>query len=70
MIEIEPILTIIGTVGFPICAYLLQYWERKEILNKLSEILQNNTIAMNELTVRTEKMADLLDKMRGEKNNG
>ena len=48
--------TLIGTVGFPIVAYGAMFWymvkqnqSHKEEMDKLSQALNNNTIALQEL---------------------
>lgn len=57
--EIQDILTAICTVGFPIVAYGALFWyinkkdiEHKEETEKLTEAINNNTIAMTKLIER------------------
>lgn len=47
--DIQAIVNIISTVGFPIavCVYLL--YDSREMKNKLSDLIQNNTEAMTKL---------------------
>lgn len=47
--DIQAIVNIISTVGFPIavCVYLL--YDSRETKNKLSDLIQNNTEAMTKL---------------------
>lgn len=62
------LIQIVGSLGFPIAACIAVFWylmkeseNHKEEMNKLSEALQNNTIALT-------KLCDELEK--GERNNG
>lgn len=59
--EIDQILTVISTVGFPIACCLILFWfmykndnSHKEEVNKLTEAIQNNTIVMQKLVDRIE----------------
>lgn len=61
----EDIVSIISTVGFPIALTLILLWyiydinnKHKEEIDKMSEALNNNTIAITKL----------LDRLGGEKN--
>lgn len=66
--DVSGIIQIVGSLGFPIAACIAVFWylmkeseNHKEEVNKLSEALQNNTIAIT-------KLCDELEK--GDRNNG
>ena len=57
--DVAAITQLISTVGFPIavCAYLLYHQDKeeqqhREEMDKLSEALNNNTLALSKLTER------------------
>lgn len=57
--DVNVILQIIGSLGFPIAAYLLIFWElhqqqeeHKEEMEKITAALNNNTAAILELSGR------------------
>lgn len=52
--EVELVTGLITSVGFPIavCIYLL--YERNKMMQKLVEIVQENTMATNELKIMIE----------------
>ena len=63
--QVDDIVSIISTVGFPITMALILLWyiydsnnKHKEEIDKMSEALNNNTIALTKL----------LDKLGGDKN--
>ena len=54
--DVGGIIQIVGSLGFPIAACIAVFWylmkeseNHKEEVNKLSEALQNNTIALTKL---------------------
>lgn len=49
--DIQTVSTFISTVGFPIAACIALYWQNA----KMSEALQNNTIALTELSTLIKK---------------
>lgn len=56
------ILTAIGTVGFPIVACAAMYWlnyktgeRHREEMNKITEAVNNNTLAITKLTSELEE---------------
>lgn len=60
--EMDSILTIISTLGFPIVAYLLMFWkmnkqddDHKEEMKSMTAALENNTVALTKLI---EKLDD------------
>lgn len=60
--ELQEILTAVSTVGFPIVACGAMFWKihdqdtkHKEEIDKLSQALENNTIAMTRLVDHLEK---------------
>lgn len=66
--DVSGLIQIVGSLGFPIAACIAVFWylmkeseNHKEEVNKLSEALQNNTIAIT-------KLCDELEK--GDRNNG
>lgn len=53
---------LIGSLGFPIAACCALFWrmiksddEHKEVINKMSDALNNNTCAINKLADRIDK---------------
>lgn len=54
--EIEQIISLISTVGFPIVMCLMFFKYMRDDINKLSETVNNNTLVIQKL----------LDKMDGE----
>ncbi|MBO5108735.1 MAG: hypothetical protein J6B97_09930 [Bacteroidales bacterium] len=66
--DVSGLIQIVGSLGFPIAACIAVFWylmkeseNHKEEVNKLSEALLNNTIALT-------KLCDELEK--GDRNNG
>ena len=60
--------TLIGTVGFPIVAYGAMFWymvkqnqSHKEEMDKLSQALNNNTIALQKLTDKFDERTESED---------
>ncbi len=60
--DVGAIIQIVGSLGFPIAACIAVFWylmkeseNHKEEMNKLSEALQNNTIALTKLCDELEK---------------
>lgn len=60
--DVGAIIQIVGSLGFPIAACVAVFWylmkeseNHKEEMNKLSEALQNNTIALTKLCDELEK---------------
>lgn len=54
--DVSGLIQIVGSLGFPIAACIAVFWylmkeseNHKEEVNKLSEALQNNTIALTKL---------------------
>lgn len=59
--DFNSILQAIGSLGFPIAACLMCFWyikqsadNHKQEIDKLSEALQNNTIALQKLSDKLE----------------
>lgn len=59
--EIQSIIQVISTLGFPIfcCIYMAWYINKtnenhREEVSKLTEIIQNNTLALTKLTDKIE----------------
>ena len=66
--DVSGLIQIVGSLGFPIAACIAVFWylmkeseNHKEEVNKLSEAVQNNTIALTKLCDKLEK---------GDRNNG
>ena len=66
--DISTISTIISTVGFPIAACIAMFWYinkqsdiHKQEIDKLSDALNNNTIALTKLTDAIGGVADESD---------
>ena len=62
--DVSSIVQVIGSLGFPIAACIAVFWylmkeseNHKAEVNKLSEALQNNTIALQKLCDELEKGA-------------
>lgn len=60
--DVSALIQIVGSLGFPIAACVAVFWylmreseNHKEEMNKLSEALQNNTIALTKLCDELEK---------------
>lgn len=60
--EIATVTELIGSIGFPIAMCLLLYYrmekqdeQHKEEMDKITSALNNNTQALNELSIRMEK---------------
>lgn len=56
--DVQSVLTAISTVGFPIVACCGLFWFSNKMVDKMTETVQENTIAINKLS----------DKLEGEKN--
>ena len=62
--DVSGIVQIVGSLGFPIAACIAVFWylmkeseNHKAEVNKLSEALQNNTLALTKLCDELEKGA-------------
>lgn len=62
--DLSAITTLIGSLGFPISACIACFWmlnkereEHKQEMQKVTEAITNNTIALNTLTERMSKDA-------------
>ena len=60
--DVSAIVQVVGSLGFPIAACIAVFWylmkeseNHKAEVNKLSEALQNNTIALTKLCDELEK---------------
>ena len=60
--DVSGIVQVVGSLGFPIAACIAVFWylmkeseNHKTEVNKLSEALQNNTIALTKLCDELEK---------------
>lgn len=53
--ELEPVASLIGTLGFPIVAYLLMFFKLDKTVEKLEESINNNTKLVEMLLKREEK---------------
>lgn len=60
--DMNAITSLIGSIGFPIVMCLLLYYRmdkqdenHKEEMNKITEALNNNTMALNELVTKMGK---------------
>ncbi len=60
--DVSGIVQVVGSLGFPIAACIAVFWylmkeseNHKAEVNKLSEALQNNTIALTKLCDELEK---------------
>lgn len=60
--DVSGIIQIVGSLGFPIAACIALFWylmkeseNHKQEVTKLSEVLQNNTIALTKLCDELEK---------------
>lgn len=62
----QDIMTVISTVGFPICVCLISFWyinkiteEHKAETDKLAEALNNNTLVMQKLIDNLDTKTDI-----------
>ena len=60
--DVSAIVQVVGSLGFPIAACIAVFWylmkeseNHKAEVNKLSEALQNNTVALTKLCDELEK---------------
>ena len=60
--DLSAITTLIGSLGFPIAACIACFWmlnkereEHKQEMQKVTEAITNNTIALNTLTERMSR---------------
>lgn len=49
------IMTAVSTVGFPIVAYFIQVYKSNKVQEQLSEAVNNNTIAIQQLITSNNK---------------
>lgn len=68
--DFSNIFSAIGTLGYPIVISLILLWyvkeqneQHKEELLKLSETLNNNTIAITKLTAKLEEKGDRINEV-------
>ncbi len=54
MMEVNDIMTIISTLGFPIAACIWMAYYQNTTLQKLTEVIQKNTEMLKELSIRLE----------------
>lgn len=59
MMDVPAIVSAIGTLGFPICMCCAMFWymtkqteTHKEEVAKITEALNNNTVALNRLEIK------------------
>ena len=52
--EVNDIMTIISTLGFPIAACIWMAYYQNTTLQKLTEVIQKNTEMLKELSIRLE----------------
>lgn len=58
MMEVNDIMTIISTLGFPIAACIWMAYYQNTTLQKLTEVIQKNTEMLKELSIRLEGKDD------------
>lgn len=58
----QEIATLIGTVGFPIAAYLLMFWDKRESIGKLTDVVSSNTSVMHSLSAEIVRLKDAIDR--------
>lgn len=56
--RMDEVLQAIGTVGFPIVMALLELWYIVTRMDKMTDIIANNTQALKELTIFLDKDGD------------
>ena len=54
MMEVNDIMTIISTLGFPIAACIWMAYYQNTTLQKLTDVIQKNTEMLKELSIRLE----------------
>lgn len=64
MEEINAILNAIGTLGFPIVACCGLFWFANKLVDKITTVISENTLAITELKtlIEKEKETDAVDK--------
>ena len=50
------IVQIISNIGFPIVAFYLMYKQNNDVLEKVRDIISKNTVVIEKLSVKLEKM--------------
>jgi len=63
--DVSTITTLIGTVGFPIAAYLLMWHDKNKTLDKMSETVANNTSVMHSLSAEIVRLKDAIENLEG-----
>lgn len=71
MAEISQIITqLICTVGFPIAAYLLQFWDKRETMKQLETTIANNTEAVSNFSNEISRLKDSIDRLDNQSKGG
>lgn len=61
--EVDAIITAISTVGFPIVACGALFYLIREIINKITNSLEKQSVLMEQQTKSTEKQTETLEKL-------
>ena len=56
--EVQDLITIISTLGFPIAACIWMAYYQNTTLQKLTDVIQKNTEMLKELSIRLEGKTD------------
>lgn len=49
IVEIEVITNLIGSIGFPIAAFIMLYWMMNTTLKDIQSVMSENTLAITKL---------------------
>lgn len=56
--NIQDIMTLVGTLGFPIAAYIGLFWFVNKTLNSITDALNQNTLVMTKLAEKLDRLND------------
>lgn len=59
--EVDAIITAISTVGFPVVACCGLFWFANKLVDKITDVISENTVAINKLAAKMES-EDAVDK--------
>lgn len=52
--EVDAIITAISTVGFPVVACCGLFWFANKLVDKITDVISENTVAINKLAAKME----------------
>lgn len=59
--EVDAIITAVSTVGFPVVACCGLFWFANKLVDKITDVISENTVAINKLAAKMES-EDAVDK--------